>query len=125
MFGMGAVLLILYTSLEAGAFYVAALPVAALFCALAFYRPYGQTMLSFLIYSVLFLFRPKLYVWRREPPTLKDAGAKKPAAGSGPIKLKNEAPLEDIESLARTLDSEGAQRNEKILELINKNRSTK
>ena len=125
MFAMGAVLLILYNTLAIGAFYASALPVAGLFCALAFYKPYGQTMLSFLIYSVYFLFRPKLYVWRREQPRIRDAGAKKPAAGTGPLKLKSQAPIEEIESLAKMLDSEGGERNEKIMELINKKHVTR
>ena len=126
MFGMGAVLLILWNSLEAGAFYAAALPVAGLFCALAFYKPYGQPMIKFLIYSVLFLFRPKVYVWRREVIDRNPSGTKKSdISSSRRVKLKEKAPIEEIESLARVLDSEGRERNEKIMELINKNRNAK
>jgi hypothetical protein len=122
MFGMGAVLLILWNTLEKGAFFVAALPVAGLFCALAFYRPYGQPMIKFLIYSALFLFRPKVYIWRRESIDRDKTGIKKPAvSSSGRVKLKEKAPLEEIESLAKVLDSEGKERNEKIMEII-KNR---
>jgi hypothetical protein len=123
MFGMGAALLVLWNVLEKGAFFAAALPVAGLFCALAFYKPYGQPLIKFLIYSVLFIFRPKVYVWRRESVNRNPSGIKKSdtsSTSSSHVKLKEKAPIEEIESLAKVLDSEGEERNEKILEIINK-----
>jgi hypothetical protein len=65
MFACGVILFLLYTILDTGLFYIAAVPVALLFIALAFYRPNGIALPQFIFYSTLFIFRPKVMVWER------------------------------------------------------------
>lgn len=63
----GVILLVLWSVLSIGAFIAAAVFVAILFVGLAFYRPYNQTLLNFILSSVGFLFKPKMYIWKRLP----------------------------------------------------------
>ena len=63
----GVVLLVFYNFLDPGAFVIATVICAGVFGAMAFYRPYGQTLLAFLMSSIYYTFRPRMYVWRRLP----------------------------------------------------------
>lgn len=71
MIGMGAVLLLLYSIFDQATFFILAIPIVLLFVALAFYRPYGQPLISFIGSSVLFFIRPKVYVWNRPSDVLR------------------------------------------------------
>jgi hypothetical protein len=126
MFGMGAVLLILWGVLDLATFIVSAIPVVLIFCALAFYKPHGQPLVKFILWGIFFLFQPKTYVWRRDYEK-KDKKEKEPEASvsmSQKNKEKKEGILADsIADFARTLDSEGKERNEKILKIIKDNRT--
>lgn len=59
------VLFFLWNSLDFSAFLLYGVPVAMLFAALAFYRPYGQPLIKFIWSTLVFFIRPKMYVWRR------------------------------------------------------------
>jgi hypothetical protein len=61
----GVLLLIFWSILDFSAFIIVAIIIVAVFGALAFYRPYNQPLIKFIISSVGFMFRPKIYVWRR------------------------------------------------------------
>jgi hypothetical protein len=125
MFGMGAVLLVLWNILEQGAFIMAAIPVAVVFVALTFYRPYGQPLIKFISFGVLFFFRPKLYSWKRMTRTRAQMSSRERLSNI-PEKKEKQAPEEkDIISLARMLDTEGRERNEQIMEIIKKNQKSK
>lgn len=63
----GVVLFIFYTFLDTEAFFLAAFICAIIFGALAFYKPYNQPLISFIGSSVFFIFRPRMYVWKRMP----------------------------------------------------------
>lgn len=65
MIGMGAVLMVMWNIFDQAAFYLLAIPVVGIFCAFAFFRPYGQPLISFVTSAAMFIFRPKLYVWDR------------------------------------------------------------
>lgn len=65
MIGMGAVLLVTSLFLEGKSFYVMAVPVVMLFILLAFYKPHGIPFVMYIIHGILFLFRPKVMMWRR------------------------------------------------------------
>jgi hypothetical protein len=65
MFGGGAILLVLWNLLDLSAFILSAIVVAGIVGAFAFYRPYNQTFLSFLISLFNFGVRPKDYLWKR------------------------------------------------------------
>ncbi|MDO8529687.1 MAG: PrgI family protein, partial [bacterium] len=128
MFGMGAVLMIMWGFLDQITFYIAAIPVAVIFAALAFYRPHGQPLIKFVFHFIAFMFQPKIYVWRRDFAQKKKSG-KVEISEVGALeekKIEKEEILsENIGSLAKMLDSEGMERNEKILEIIRKNRNKK
>jgi len=65
MIGMGAVILTLFAVFDTGLSIVLTIPVVLIFCALAFYKPNGFSLLMFLGSGVFFLFRPKISVWER------------------------------------------------------------
>ncbi|MBU2028420.1 PrgI family protein [Patescibacteria group bacterium] len=102
-FGAGVILLILWNLLEFIPFIIAALFVAAIAGAFAFYRPNGQSFLKFIISMVFFGVRPKIYVWKRDTQSrlvLKKAPAKKPEAGENlRKKALNQAKIQEISSL--------------------------
>jgi hypothetical protein len=125
MFGMGGVLLMLWGLLDKITFFIAAIPVALIFCALAFYRPQGQPLIKFFFWGIAFIFHPKTYIWKRiyakkKPEKkieehLENVLEKKQQE-------KKEILTENIEAFSRTLDSEGKERSNKIMEIIKNNR---
>lgn len=124
MFGMGAVLLVLWNMLEKGAFFISAAPVIAIFLALAFYRPCNQPLIKFIFSGVLFLFSPKVYFWKRTA-----AGKTRREKSSEGISRKEKTEKvfkpEEAEALARMLDSEGRERSEKIAEILKQRQNKK
>ena len=125
MFGMGAVLLILWGILELTYFIISAIPVVLIFCALAFYRPHGQPLIKFIVWGILFAFQPKTYIWRRdyEKKSKKEKESRANADDFQEKREKKEGILaESIIDFAKTLDSEGRERSERMLEIIKQNR---
>jgi hypothetical protein len=66
MAGMGATLLVLYNIFERQAFYVIGTFVVVIFAALAFWKPQGVSMLTFLGFALQYFLRPRNYVWKRK-----------------------------------------------------------
>ena len=66
LFVMCALLLTLWSLLELGAFIAIAIPVVIIFLALAFYRPYNQSLYKFITSTGIFVFKPKVFIWRRD-----------------------------------------------------------
>jgi len=102
MIGMGAVLLTLFSYVDTTLFVILAIPIVLLFVAFAFYRPNGFSLTSFVFYAILFLFRPKIAVWKKSP---NQEQQKEPAK----IKPESIAPTkvmdkEKLATLARMLD---------------------
>jgi len=99
----GVILLVLWALLALPAFIFAAVFVAILFGGLAFYRPYNQPLLSFIMSSVGFMFKPKMYIWKRLP---EKELAKKAKQKEAPViiqrKALNEGKLEEISKLLDT-----------------------
>ena len=93
----------LWNFLEFSAFIIVAFIVAGIVSALAFFRPYNQPLITFVIHSFVYFFRPKLYVWKKNiglvkktrtkiiPQKTKTATAKKISS-------------EKIEAISKTLD---------------------
>lgn len=119
MISMGVILLILWSTVSRAIFFIVGIPVALIFIAFAFYRPYSQPLIKFIIHAVLFLFRPKVYTWKR---TAKGTQITKKKVAPVSIKEDRSMTREDIEALAKTLDTEGMEKNKRVLERINKNR---
>lgn len=112
MFGMGAVLLIMWFMIDnKGVFFLLGIPVALLFVALAFYRPYGQPLSKFIASAFLFVVRPKIYLWKREVETRKKPSLTDLTVGAkqnGLVKKidKKNIKKDDLQKLAQVLDSE-------------------
>jgi len=122
MIGMGVTLMVFWGIFERGAFIAITIPTALIFVAFAFYKPYNQSLISFAISAVMYLFSPKVYIWKRilEKPTTK----KKVSPKKNKLEKKEKTPtLDDIASLSKVLDTRGAGGNEKIISLIQKNRN--
>ncbi|MBU1137331.1 PrgI family protein [Patescibacteria group bacterium] len=64
--GGGALLFVLWLVLALGAFIVVAIPIGGIAMALAFYRPNGQPFIFLVISFFNYLFKPKLYLWRKK-----------------------------------------------------------
>jgi hypothetical protein len=129
LFGMGGVLLLMWGFLDKVTFFISAVPVALIFCTLAFYRPHGQPLIRFVIWGISFMFHPKIFIWRRDYIRKKSVSSNENKNGAIKIneleKIKEKKKnilVENIEGLSRTLDTEGKERNEKILEIIKQNR---
>lgn len=126
MFGLGAVLLILWNMLEKAMFFIVGIPTAILFGALAFYRPYNQPLIRFIFSAFGFVFKPKLYVWKRTIPTVVQ---KKPTEEKkkkeNVIQQDKKITADELADLARTLDTQGVERSQRIMELIKKNQKNK
>jgi len=104
--GLGAILLILWNTLGKATFFIAAIPISLIFITFTVYRPYNQPLIKFAAAGIMFLFRPKTYVWERKMPKAKAIPVKKNKKDSEINKNKTITP-EEIKALARTLDSRG------------------
>lgn len=65
MIGLGVVIMVLFRYFDTALFIVLAIPTVLVFVAFAFYKPNGFPMTTFVFYFILFLFRPKIAIWRR------------------------------------------------------------
>lgn len=104
MIGMGATLLFLFSIFERIPFVIIAIPTVLAFVAFAFYRPNGFPLTTFVFYTILFIFRPKIAVWERpktEHPKIKEP-EKKEEPLSGDAKKVD---LKKLAELAGILDS--------------------
>ncbi|HPN96371.1 MAG TPA: PrgI family protein [Candidatus Moranbacteria bacterium] len=100
--GGGVILLVLWNYLDTEAFLIAAVVVSIIFGALAFYRPYNQSLVSFIFSSFSFAFRPKIYVWKRLPEKIRPI-VKAPKEMIGP-KEKKKIDSQKLSELSKMLD---------------------
>jgi len=117
IFGGSGIVLIAFTFLEKVTFFMVAIPIGLLTAALAFYKPNGIPLVSFIGYGFTYFFHPKTYTWQRE------ANIEKVKKQNEEIQItttseKEQITTDDIAAIAQTLDSGGRQRNERIQELI-------
>jgi hypothetical protein len=97
--GIGGVLIIIgWNVLDRSAFFVAAIFISAIFGGLAFYRPYNQPLIKFITSSIHFMFRPKIYVWRRNYDNIKPVrrAAVKKTEAIQPRKILNREKIGEI-----------------------------
>lgn len=105
LFGMAAVLLIVWMTVgDKVVFFVVGIPIALVFVALAFYKPQGQPLIKFIMHAVLFVVRPKMYMWKRGD-VVKER-VKKSEAIKTDNRNKELPKREEVENLAKILDSE-------------------
>ena len=117
MLGMGVVLFLEYVTFDQALFFTIAVPTVLLFAALAFYKPQGIPLIRFLVFFILYLFRPKHYVWRREAQITKLKKQKK-IVEPEVHKTTPQLSPDDIAALAQTLDSGGRNRSERVAEIL-------
>jgi hypothetical protein len=97
-------------------FFIIGIPVAILFVGLAFFKPYGQSLPSFIVFGALYYFRPKVYIWKRAPQAFSNAPQKiQTTAVAAPDKHMSAQSLTD---LAELLDSEGSHSNAELEKML-------
>lgn len=105
MIAMGAVLLVMFLMFKQGFALVAAVPVVLLFVALAFYKPNGFPLTTFIFHGTMFFFRPKIAVWER--PVHHVVPEKKEPEKPEINEAEHERPSTDkIKELAKLIDRE-------------------
>lgn len=99
----GAVLALLsYAMFDKSTFIVSALILAVIFGALAFYRPYNQPLIKFILSSIAFIIRPKMYIWRRTPEKVQRTVAKK--EDNAPIITRKKFDSQKVSDISALLD---------------------
>lgn len=116
LFGGGILLAMAWLLLERVVFYIVAVPITLMTAALAFYRPNGVSMIEFIGYGIGYLFRSKVYTWQNETEHVKKVH--KENVKIAVTSEKKRVTTDDIEAIAHTLDSHGAERSERIKQLI-------
>lgn len=96
------VLLVLYGLLDRSAFILSTIIVTAISGALAFYRPYNQPLVKFITSSILFVTRPKMYIWRRTQEKVQKTVAKNQATTPAIGRKKFDA--QKVADVSRLLD---------------------
>lgn len=98
----GVVALVCYSLLDQSAFWLSAIIIAVIFGALAFYRPYNQPLIKFILSSISFVTRPKIYIWKRVSEKTAKSSAKKQTAV---LKIdKKNVDSRKIEDVSKMLD---------------------
>jgi hypothetical protein len=116
LIALGVILLILWNMISKVAFFIIGFPLAILFIALAFYRPYGQPLISFFIFGIMYFFRPKVYFWKRAPQKENKTPQKIKKIESR-VSEKKLTP-DSLRELAELLDSEGVQYNANVEKIL-------
>jgi len=126
MIAMGVAIFLCKVMIAGPIFWVIAVLVALVFLAMAFYRPYGQPLYVFLGHGISFIFSPKIYLWKRTAEIFKKpekiSEEKKEKENALGAKRKKEISAGDLEALARTMDTEGEDRSQRILEIIKRHK---
>ncbi|EKE16016.1 MAG: hypothetical protein ACD_11C00054G0006 [uncultured bacterium] len=120
---LGVVILVMWSVLPKPVFFIVILPVVAFFVALAFYKPYGQPLIKFVIAGVMYLFIPKNYIWKRIPQKRKiEKEETKKTIATNQSALNHEErkriALKNLEGIAKVLDSEGAESDSEIIDIL-------
>lgn len=95
----GITLLVFWVLLDTSAFILVAIFVGALFIALAFYRPNGQPLKNFILSSVYFVFRPKMYVWKKIQGKVKIKKKENKIIKTSPIKVLTKGKIEELSDI--------------------------
>ncbi len=129
MIAAGVLTLILWAVLPAAAFFIIAIPEVLFFVAMAFYKPYGQPLVGFLISGALFILGPKVYIWKRTANrNQKKIEQNKQAIESINEKSKEvhnqeerrQQALANLRGIAKILDSDGQQSDEGVVNILKK-----
>ncbi|TXI34603.1 MAG: PrgI family protein [Candidatus Moraniibacteriota bacterium] len=104
MIGMGAALLTVFGMFDTGLSIIISIPIVLIFCAMAFYRPNGFPMTTFVSSGVMFLFRPKVAVWERPTMPIGTTKAAPPVAKKEEVAVEKQMTADKLAELARIID---------------------
>jgi hypothetical protein len=102
MIAMVGILLLMWGAFSPAVFFVFGIPVALAFVAFAFYKPWGQPLIQVVWLAIIFVFRPKQYLWKRQNLKIPHSEPKEPltqSEESQPIQMKT------IKDYAQLLDN--------------------
>lgn len=99
----GVIILVLWSTLSLPVFIFFTIFVAILFGGLAFYRPYNQSLISFLMSSVIFIFKSKMYIWKRLPD--KELARKTVSKVEKIVARKKTISEKNIQEISKLLDT--------------------
>jgi hypothetical protein len=105
MIGLGTILLVLYNVFPTVIFFIVSVPIVILFSALAFYRPYNQPLILYMIYATYFLFRPKIAVWERPVAGRTRQRETAPEPSVIPQPRAKKVTLDELHALAKVVDN--------------------
>ena len=115
---LGVILMIMWNVVPTPVFFITGLPISALFIALAFFKPYGQPMGSFVVFAVMYFFRPKVYVWKRTSQNVINIPQK--AKAKEVFSVDKHMNSDSLRNLAQMLDSEGTTYSSDIEDILKK-----
>lgn len=116
MIALGIILLILWNMVPFPVFFILGVPLLIIFLALAFFRPYGQPLGSFIFFGVTYLFRPKIYVWKRVPQNVVSVPQK--IQSKETVSVDKHLTSQSLSDLAKLLDSEGSATNDELEKIL-------
>lgn len=126
MIAMAVTLFVFWSAFPKPAAIILAIPTVILFVALAFYKPYGQPLGSFLLFGIMYFFRPKFYVWKRTTEKIQvPQHVPKVQETVRADNANKEKLLNNLGDLAKLLDSGGAEKNEQIVSILKKREAKK
>lgn len=109
LLGGGVLLLILYHVFDLSLFIVVAMLVIGIVSAFAFYRPYNQSLVSFLGHIFIYGTKGKRYIWKRGRKQFNPKDKNK-GEETEIIITKKEFPHQKVERIANILDADGEQK---------------
>lgn len=106
LIALGAIFLLMRMWFDTALLIIAIVPTAILFLALAFYRPNGFPMTTFISNAVLYMFRPKVAMWER-PVTPMVTSATPVQTVYTEAQGDKHLTREELTRLAQSIDSRG------------------
>lgn len=116
MIALGIILVILWSMAGPVIFFIIGIPLTLIFVALAFYKPYGQPLGSFVIFGIMYFFRPKVYLWKRTPQ--QNVVTKPKAQAVSKIFPDKHISSQSLRDLAQLMDSDGTESNSEIEKIL-------
>lgn len=106
--GGGAICLLLWKLIEFQVFVFVGIIIMSISASFAFVRPYNQSLVAFCGSVLLYLSKPKIYIWRRiEQIFPRNNQISKNAKNDLVMVVKKGLSASEIENLAGTLDANG------------------
>ena len=110
MGGMGATLLVTYNLFDQQAFYFIGIFVVIIFSALAFWRPQGVPLVSFIGFVIQYYLKPRNYLWKRvfrasDLAIQKAAHNVQMGKTEAPVEAKKALPQSQLRKIAWMLDT--------------------